>query len=143
MVEVRDMLERNCAGGIVFYGDSVLLLQNEKAEWCFPKGVIRTVEKPEEVALQRVSYEAGVEAKVLFPIGRTNYEFYSITRQKPVCNKIVWYVMRTTSNEVKPNAEQNFSDGGFFPVDDALNMVTYSQDRSLLMMAYQRYKEMV
>lgn len=137
------MLERNCAGGIVFYGDSVLLLQNEKAEWCFPKGVIRNMEKPEEVALQRVQYEAGVEAKVLFPVGRTNYEFYSITRQKPVCNKIVWYVMRTNSDEVKPNAEQNFSDGAFFPVDDALQKVTYSQDRSLLMMAYQRYKEML
>ena len=137
------MLERNCAGGIVFYGDSVLLLQNEKAEWCFPKGVIRTVEKPEEVALSRVSVEAGVEAKILFPVGRTNYEFYSITRQRPVRNKIVWYVMRADNDTVKPNPDQNFSDGGFFPVDEALQKVTYSQDRSLLMMAYQRYKEMV
>ena len=137
------MLERNCAGGIVFFGDSVLLLRNEKAEWCFPKGVIRTVEKPEEVALERVSYEAGVTAKILFPVGRTNYEFYSITRQKPVCNKIVWYVMRADNDTVKPNPDQNFSDGGFFPVDEALQKVTYSQDRSLLMMAYQRYKEMV
>ena len=137
------MLERNCAGGIVFYGDSVLLLQNEKAEWCFPKGVIRTVEKPEEVALSRVSVEAGVEAKILFPVGRTNYEFYSITRQRPVRNKIVWYVMRADNDTVKPNPEQNFSEGGFFPVDEALQKVTYSQDRSLLMMAYQRYKEMV
>ena len=104
------MLERNCAGGIVFYGDSVLLLQNEKAEWCFPKGVIRTVEKPEEVALSRVSVEAGVEAKILFPVGRTNYEFYSITRQRPVRNKIVWYVMRAETDSVKPNEEQNFSE---------------------------------
>ena len=137
------MLERNCAGGIVFYGDSVLLLQKEKADWCFPKGVIRTVEKPEDVALERVSIEAGVSAKILFPVGRTNYEFYSITRQRPVCNKIVWYVMRTDSDSVSPNAEQNFSDGGFYPVEKALEMVTYSQDRSLLMMAYQRYKELV
>jgi hypothetical protein len=105
--------------------------------------VIRTVEKTEEVALERVSYEAGVTAKILFPVGRTNYEFYSITRQKPVCNKIVWYVMRADNDTVKPNPEQNFSEGGFFPVDEALQKVTYSQDRSLLMMAYQRYKEMV
>ncbi|MBP5492842.1 MAG: NUDIX domain-containing protein [Clostridiales bacterium] len=137
------MLERNCAGGIVFFHDSVLLLQNEKAEWCFPKGVIRTVEKPEDVALERVSVEAGVKAKILFPVGRTNYEFYSITRQRPVCNKIVWYVMRSEDDKVTPNAEQNFSKGGFFPVEEALEMVTYSQDRSLLMMAYQRYKELV
>lgn len=120
-----------------------MLLQNEKAEWCFPKGVIRTVEKPEEVALSRVSVEAGVTAKILFPVGRTNYEFYSITRQRPVRNKIVWYVMRAETDSVKPNEEQNFSDGGFYPLEKALEMVTYSQDRSLLMMAYQRYKELV
>ena len=137
------MLERNCAGGIVFYGDNVLLLMNEKADWCFPKGVIRTVEKPEDVALERVSYEAGVNARILFPVGRTNYEFYSVTRQRPVCNKIVWYVMRAENDTVTPNPDQNFSDGGFYPIEKALEMVTYSQDRSLLMMAYQRYKEMV
>ncbi|HHT62421.1 MAG TPA: NUDIX hydrolase, partial [Clostridia bacterium] len=35
------MLFRQCAGGIVFFNDKVLLLQNEKNEWVFPKGVIR------------------------------------------------------------------------------------------------------
>lgn len=137
------MLVRNCSGGIVFYGDSVLLLRNEKAEWCFPKGVIRSDEKPEDVALLRVQFEAGVEAKILSAAGRTNYEFYSITRQKPVCNKIVWYIMRANANVVIPNASQNFSEGAFYHVEDALNMVTYSQDKSLLMMSYQRYKELV
>lgn len=137
------MLVRNCSGGIVFYEDSVLLLKNEKHEWCFPKGVIRSVEKPDDVALERVSYEAGVKARILSPAGRTNYEFYSITRQKPVCNKIVWYIMQAESPDVTPNPSQNFSDGQFFSIKEALEKVTYSQDKSLLMMSYQRYKELV
>ncbi|MDD3959585.1 MAG: NUDIX hydrolase [Clostridiaceae bacterium] len=137
------MLVRNCSGGVVFYEDSVLLLKNEKDEWCFPKGVIRSVEKPDDVALERVSYEAGVNARILSPAGRTNYEFYSITRQRPVCNKIVWYIMHAESPNVTPNPSQNFSDGKFFPIKDALEKVTYSQDKSLLMMSYQRYKELV
>ena len=137
------MLVRNCSGGIVFHEDSVLLLSNEKHEWCFPKGVIRSVEKPEDVALERVATEAGIHAAILSPAGRTNYEFYSITRQRPVCNKIVWYVMKALDTDVVPNSSQNFSSGAFFPVKDALDMVTYSQDKSLLMLAFQRYKELV
>ena len=53
------MLIRNCSGGLVFYKDTVLLLKNEKHEWVFPKGVIRSVERPDEVATERVAYEAG------------------------------------------------------------------------------------
>ncbi len=137
------MLVRNCSGGIVFYGDEVLLIRNEKYEWSFPKGVIRSVEKPEDVAIDRVFTETGIQAIVLAPAGRTNYEFYSVTRQKPVCNKIVWYVMKAKDpgTVIEPIADA--IEGGFVPIRDALEKVTYSQDKSLLMMAYQRYKELV
>jgi len=137
------MLVRNCSGGIVFSGDKVLLLQNEKHEWVFPKGVIRTGEYPDEVATRRVLLEAGVRARIISSAGRTNYEFYSISRQRPVCNKIVWYIMTSDASEVVLNNGQNFLGGGFFPVDEALEMVTYSQDKSLLMLSYQKYKELV
>ncbi len=137
------MLVRNCSGGIVFSGDKVLLLQNEKHEWVFPKGVIRNGELPDEVAVHRVLLEAGVRARIIASAGRTNYEFYSISRQRPVCNKIVWYIMKSDQAEAKPNEAQNFSDGGFYPVDVALDKVTYSQDKSLLMLSYQKYKELV
>ena len=137
------MLVRNCSGGIVFYEDSVLLMCNEKYEWCFPKGVIRSMEKPEDVALGRVYTEAGIQAAILSPAGRTNYEFYSVTRQKPVCNKIVWYVMKALDTHVSPSTAEHFCDGGFIQIKEALEKVTYSQDKSLLMLAYQRYKELV
>ena len=35
------MLFRNCAGGIVFSGEKVLLIKNDKDEWVMPKGVVR------------------------------------------------------------------------------------------------------
>ena len=136
------MLVRNCSGGVVFAGDKVLLLQNEKQEWIIPKGVIRSDDVPEDVACRRVEIEAGVKAKILAPAGRTNYEFYSISRQRPVCNKIVWYIMMSDQETVEPNAALQFSDGGFFPIEEALEKVTYSQDKSLLMLSYQKYKEL-
>lgn len=137
------MLVRNCSGGVVFSGDKVLLLMNDKHEWVFPKGVIRSGDLPDEVALRRVQLEAGVRSRIISPAGRTNYEFYSISRQRPVCNKIIWYIMATEQTETAASAAQGFLDGGFYPIEKAMEMVTYSQDKSLLMLSYQKYKELV
>jgi len=137
------MLIRNCSGGVVFFNDKVLVLKNEKAEWVFPKGAIRTGDFPDSVAISRVELEAGVKARIVGSAGRTNYEFFSISRQRPVCNKIVWYVMQAYDDTCTPNEAQNFSGGGFFPVEQALEMITYSQDKSLLMISFQKYREYI
>lgn len=137
------MVVRNCSGGIVFYEDTVLMLLNDKQEWCFPKGVVTGTNKLMDVAIERIKVEAGVEASIIAPCGKSHYEFFSASRQKPVHNNVSWFVMKANSNEVVPNKEQGFVDGKFFPVEEALKTITYTQDRSLLMVAYQRYKEIV
>ncbi len=133
------MLVRNCAGGIVFHGDKVLILRNEKSEWVFPKGVIRADETLETVATVRVKVEAGVDAVIVGTAGMTNYEFYSVTRHRPVWNKITWFIMVADSDRCAPSKEQNFSAGGFYPIEEAAGLITYSQDKSLLMVSYHKY----
>ncbi|MBR6879860.1 MAG: NUDIX domain-containing protein [Clostridiales bacterium] len=137
------MIIRNCSGGIVFYGDKVLLLMNDKRDIAFPKGVVRDNRKLTEVAVERVKIEAGVKARIISPCGKTHYEFYSVTRRKPVHNNVSWFVMEADSDKVTPNASEGFEEGAFYPIEEAMSMITYSQDRSLLMMAYQKYKESV
>ncbi|MCR5201210.1 MAG: NUDIX domain-containing protein [Saccharofermentans sp.] len=137
------MLIRNCTGGIVFAGDKVLMIENDKHEWAFPKGVIRVNQKITEVVVRRVKLETDVDAKVLAPCGKTHYEFYSITRRKPVHNNISWFIMKADEG-AKPtaNKEENILSAKFFDIQVAMDKVTYSQDRSLLLMAYQKYKEL-
>ena len=137
------MIVRNCSGGIVFHDDKVLLLCNDKYEWAFPKGVVRPGMKEKDVAVSRIKIEAGVDATILTPCCKTYYEFYSVTRRKPVHNNISWFVMHSDSCEVTADKDSGFVDGKFFPVEEALKQITYSQDQSLLMMAYQRYKELI
>ena len=36
------MIVRNCSGGIVFSGDKVLIVSNDKHEWGFPKGAVKS-----------------------------------------------------------------------------------------------------
>jgi len=137
------MLVRNCAGGIVFCGNKVFLLRNEKGEWVFPKGVVRNDSLPTEVALQRVKHEAGITAEIISTAGRTNYEFFSLTRQKPVCNKIIWYIMKSNDYDYEINKELGFTDGGYFNIDKAMELVTYSQDKALLNLSYKQFRELV
>ena len=137
------MLIRNCTGGIVFAGDKVLMIENDKHEWAFPKGVIRVNQKITEVVVRRVKLETDVDAKVLAPCGKTHYEFYSITRRKPVHNNISLFIMKA-DEDAKPtaNKEENILSAKFFDIQVAMDKVTYSQDKSLLLMAYQKYKEL-
>jgi len=130
---------RNCAGGIVFYRNKVLILKNEKNEWVLPKGVIKQ-SIPTEVAVNRVREEAGVEAYILSTAGQTSYEFYSISRKAPVCNEIIWYVMESVDGDYEINKELGFLDGGFYRIKDALEMITYSHDKSIVNLSFKKYK---
>lgn len=136
------MLVRNCAGGVVFCGDKVFLLKNEKGEWVLPKGVMRNGELSNEVALKRVKEEAGIMAEIISTAGRTNYEFFSVTRQRPVCNKITWYIMKSPNETYNIGEEEKFTGGGFFTIEEAMRMVTYSQDKSLLNLSFQKFRDL-
>ncbi|HEX2926470.1 MAG TPA: NUDIX hydrolase [Ruminiclostridium sp.] len=136
------MLVRNCAGGVVFSGDKVFLLKNEKDEWVLPKGVVRNGDYPDEVARKRVKEETGIDAEIISSAGNTNYEFFSVTRQRPVCNKIIWYLMKSLSDKFEVNKEENFSEGGYFSIQEALDKITYSQDRALINLSFSKYSEL-
>lgn len=133
------MLTRICSGGVVFFNDKVLIMKNEKGEWVLPKGVIRPGRLAQEVAIERVKVESGVNGKIISYVGETCYEFYSLTRQRPVCNHITWFLMEAANDKVIPESGQGFSEGGFYPIDEALEKITYSQDKSLVRMSYKRY----
>lgn len=137
------MIVRNCAGGVVFNDNKVLLLKNEKGEWVFPKGVIRNGDLSQEVALKRVNEEAGISAEIVSTIGHTNYEFFSVTRQKPVCNKVAWFIMKSSDEKVNISEKDKFKEGGFYDIKEALKLVTYSQDKAILNLSYRSFIEMM
>jgi hypothetical protein len=47
--------------------------------------------------------------------------------------------MEAESDSYSVNREEGFSDGGFFPIEEALEKITYSQDRSLVRLAFRKY----
>ncbi len=95
-----------------------------------------------DVAVSRVEEETGIDAEIISSVGETCYEFYSITRQKPVCNEVSWYLMRAKNDKFQINRLQGFKDGKYFDCDEAEKTVTYSQDKALIRLAYKQYKKL-
>ena len=134
------MIVRHCAGGVVFYANKVLLIKNDKNEWTLPKGKIHDGELSHNSAVLRVKEETGIEANILDVAGDTMYEFYSRSRQQNVCNAIMWYIMDTENTDYTLNDE--FNDGGFFKIKDALNMLSHNKEKALVDISYKKYKEL-
>ncbi len=106
-----------------------------------PKGVIREKQLPNDVALERVFKEAGIKARIISPAGETSYEFYSITRRSRVCNKITWNVMQSDSPRLPHRLRTRLLLTAITtPSKKALELVTYSQDKALVNVAYEKYK---
>lgn len=136
------MIFRHCAGGVVFWESKVLLLKNDKGEWSLPKGVIRHGKTADEVAIMRVQDEAGVKARIVGSAGETSYEFFSYSRQRPVCNMITWFIMEAETEDFLISKDQGFSDGGFYTMDDALKLITHNQEKSLVRISHEKVKEL-
>lgn len=134
------MIVRRCAGGVVFYANKVLIVKNDRNEWTLPKGKINDSELQHESAVLRVKEEAGVEASIIEVAGDTMYEFFSRSRQQEVCNAVMWYIMETGNSEY--TLKDEFSEGGFFKVRDAIEMLKHSKEKSLVEISYKKYKEL-
>ncbi|MGL4912771.1 MAG: NUDIX hydrolase [Romboutsia sp.] len=133
------MIVRRCAGGVVFYANKVLIVKNDRGEWTLPKGKINEDELQHESAVLRVKEETGVETSIIEAAGDTMYEFFSRSRQQEVCNAVMWYIMETENTEYILKNE--LTDGGFYKVKEALDMLSHSKEKSLVDISYKKYKD--
>ena len=132
---------RSCAGGVVFYGDEVFLLMSDRGEWVMPKGVIRSENRSNDVALWRVEDEAGIHAEIIGIAGNTRYDFFSESRGREISNRIQWFAMRAEDPAFHISYEQGFLNGNYYPVEKARELLTYEGDKEILDNAYEIYKQ--
>ena len=132
---------RSCAGGVVFCDDRVFLLMSDRGEWVMPKGVIRSANRSNDVALWRVEDEAGIHAEIIGIAGNTRYDFFSESRGREISNRIQWFAMRAEEPTFHVAYEQGFLNGNYYPVDRARELLTYEDDKHILDCAYEIYKQ--
>ena len=132
---------RSCAGGVVFCGTDVFLLMSDRGEWVMPKGVIRNRNRSNDVALWRVEDEAGIHAEIIGIAGNTRYDFYSESREAFVSNRIQWFAMVAPDHRFQSSYDQGFLNGGYYPVERAMELLTCAPDREILQNAYRIYQD--
>lgn len=116
------------AGGVVFDPRGrVLLLRRHNGPWVFPKGHIDPGEEPLDTALREVGEEAGVRASCSDPTEfQTEY-----TRPDGVSRRISWFIMHTDQDEFI-RSEDVFPEGAFLEPAEALERLSFPEDRQLL-----------
>ncbi len=137
---------RSCAGGVVFSENDVFLLMSDRGDWVMPKGVIRNHNRSNDVALWRVEDEAGIHAEIIGIAGNTRYDFFSESRGKEVSNRIQWFAMVAADQNFRVSYDQGFLNGGYFPVERAMELLSFQGDRDILKNAceiYDKYKKTI
>lgn len=138
------MIVATSCGGVVIYRGKILLLFKQYKRryegWVLPKGTVEEGEKFTETALREVKEEAGVDAKIVSYIGKSQYSF--TVPDDTVTKEVHWYLMSTGSYQSKPQREEYFTDSGYYKFHEAIHLLKFSNEKRILEDAYRTYKEM-
>lgn len=126
------------AGGIVFKGKKVLLTKHsQNHHWSFPKGLIDPGQTSQEAAVREVREEGGIAAEILDRVGYSKY-VYSLNGEK-IFKVVTYFLMKYKSGDPKDH-DWEVEEAGWFEVDEALEQLTFSQDKDLLKKALEMRK---
>jgi 8-oxo-dGTP pyrophosphatase MutT (NUDIX family) len=117
------------AGGVVVNGDRVLLLENARGEWVFPKGKLERGEHYSRAAIREVAEETGLRARVVRPLQLTCYVYQS--GGQPIEKTVHWFLMAPESGTVVMPVER-FRQAIWLGLDDAAHRLTWEEDRGLI-----------
>jgi len=124
------------SGGVIFRADNntteVALISVKGGNiWCLPKGLVDRGEKTEETAVREVCEETGLKGEIKDKIGEVSYWYY-IKGENARCRKTVhFYLMEYLSGNTKDH-DAEVDDASWFPIDEALNKVSYKGDKQII-----------
>lgn len=95
------------AGGLIQNQQNELLWIFRRGYWDFPKGKIDAGEKKKKAALREVEEETGVkDARIMYRLPNT-FHTYKGMDGKRVLKKTIWYFMKASKQELKPQKEED------------------------------------
>lgn len=134
-------MHETSAGGVVIFGNAVLMLRKFNGDWVLPKGRIEPNESIEEAALREVFEETGVRGKIVRYIDKVNYVYKNMKYGGFVSKEVHWYWMETHGIKCRPQKSEGFIKAEFVHKDRVLNMVRYNDEREIIRRALAMKKE--
>lgn len=120
------------SGGVVFFGNTILLLKKYNGDWVLPKGRLEEGESMKTAALREVREESGVKGEIMNYIGAVHYNYKNLKRDELVSKTVHWYLMKSNNMDCKPLKREGFVDVMFVHIDKAKELVRYSDERKII-----------
>lgn len=120
------------SGGIVTFGNTILLLKKYNGDWVLPKGRLEKDETLSVAALREVQEETGVKGNILGYIGKIDYNYKSIKYDEIVSKTVHWYHMDCPSMECKPQNSEGFIIAKFIHRDKVLDKLKYKDEKKII-----------
>lgn len=122
------------AGGIVVrrvndHDELALCGRDQPLLWALPKGTPDPGETVEQTALREVREETGLEVVIDRHAGDVEYWFNTASAR--VHKRVSFFLMHPTGGSLDAH-DPEFDRVAWFPIDKALELVTYSNERQLL-----------
>ncbi len=126
------MIGEVSAGGVVIFGNALLLLKKFNGDYVLPKGRMEKGESLEETALREVEEEAGIKAEIVEYIGDASYEYRNYKYNEFIEKTVHWYLMSASNMDGVPQKSEGFIEATFVHMDRARDMVRYEDERRII-----------
>lgn len=126
------MIEEVSSGGVVIFGNTILLLKKFNGDWVLPKGRIEKNETIKDAALREVLEESGVKAEIVRYIGMVHYKYKNLKEDEMVYKTVHWYLMKANSMDCTPQKKEGFIDAMFVHIDKAKDLVRYQDEKDMI-----------
>lgn len=120
------------SGGVVTFGNTILLLRKYNGDWVLPKGRVERDETLPKAALREVHEEAGVKGEIIEYIGKINYNYKSIQYDEIVSKVVHWYHMESSSMNCRPQKTEGFILAKFVHMDKVSQVLRYKDEKEII-----------
>lgn len=126
------MIEEVSSGGVVIFGNAILLLKKFNGDWVLPKGRVEKNESLKNAALREVLEESGVKAEIIRYIGMVHYKYKNLKEDEMVYKTVHWYLMKANSMDCTPQKKEGFIDALYVHIDKAKDLVRYQDEKDMI-----------
>jgi 8-oxo-dGTP diphosphatase len=147
VIKPAALKRQTSSGGVIFKktGDGVhvaLVSVREGKFWCLPKGLLDKGETTEMTAVREVREESGLTGRIIEKLGDITYWYY-IRGDNTKCRKTVhFYLMEYESGDTSQH-DFEVDSAEWFPIDEAIEKISFKGDRKIIEKAKARLKEIV
>lgn len=127
------------SGGVIINNNLILLLKKYNGDYVLPKGRIERGESIEEAALREVKEESGITGEIKKYLGKIEYSFINKMKNVKVDKTVHFFLMSTKDTHTIPQSMEGFKTAKFYDRNEAMRLMKYSQERSIIRKAIEEY----